>query len=83
MAENKAVGVTYSAVLRSLDDDAQVRSDVTRMFKALGGDRDRWARRDKLAMADALTRVEDALEIARPRYDRARIKAVRRALEMA
>jgi hypothetical protein len=51
----------------------------------LGGNRDRWRRADRAAMADALTRAEDEREGMTGRVQCActeEIRGVRRALEL-
>jgi len=51
-------------------------------FRASGGNRDRWAPRDRLAMADAITHTEDWLELEHPGWgERAALATMRRALE--
>ena len=49
----------YRAVVRTL---GAARDPVLDRFAALGGDRDRWQRRDREAMTEALTRTEDEWE---------------------
>ncbi len=75
---------TFRSVARMLGElphDLEARAHAR--FRALGGDGQRWQKRDVIAMADALTRIEDVCEAGRPRVDRAPIRDVRRALEGA
>lgn len=69
-----------ASVLRSLPDDLE--SAVHVRFRASGSSA-RWLRPDWLAIADAITRVEDRLELKRPRFDRTAIRDLRRSLEDA
>jgi hypothetical protein len=77
---------TYPEVLASLSEDDGARVDVLARFKAAGGNRDLWQRRDREIMADALSRAEDALELRASRAAAvvatlAKVHAVRRRLE--
>lgn len=82
-----AVTVTARAVLRGLSEAGDdLRAAVLADFAAHGGDRNRWQRRDWMAMADAVTRAEDRLELEmRGRVTEARrtLRGVRRKLELA
>ena len=75
------VGMQYSHVVRELGES---RDRVLGRFSALGGKRDRWARVDREAMSEALTRSEDAIEIEGGKTAplRAALKAARRRLEL-
>lgn len=73
--------VDVLAALEAFDDD---RREVLARFKAAGGSADRWGRSDRVAMADALSRVEDLAELrARCHWTavRAALRQVRRRLE--
>ena len=73
-------------VLRVLGEHGEVKTDVMARFRALGGSLDRWQRRDREAMADAIASAEDRLEFeARGRITAARValRALRRQLECA
>lgn len=72
--------VSYAQVLGALEDDGARRIALA-VFAKLGGNRDRWAAKDRVAMVDALSRAEDCLELGRPKTDRTGIRAVRRELE--
>lgn len=71
----------YSTILGALGRD-EVRERVLSRFKERGGDRNRWSAADHVAMADAVTRAEDYLELEHPRWpERETLAAVRRKLE--
>jgi len=72
--------IEYRGVVREL---GRARDDVLGRFRAQGCDADRWERRDRVAMSEALTRVEDALELGHPRWaEREALRGVRRGLEV-
>lgn len=73
---------SYAHVLGLVQDD-ESRSALLDEFRRLGGQRDRWATADWVAMAAALTRVEDAWEMGYPRRDRSSLGTARRQLEDA
>lgn len=58
-----------------------VREHVLARFRALGGSPDRWQRRDREAMAEAITRAEDEVEGSRVVGLCDGLRALRRALE--
>jgi hypothetical protein len=60
--------------------DATRRSVLAR-FRSYGGLLDRWARSDWRAMADALSRAEDELELAHRTVGREALHALRRRIE--
>jgi hypothetical protein len=71
-------------VLGALAEHEDERRSVMVRFRAAGGSPDRWQRRDREAMVDALSRVEDIAEIEHHgRWARARValRIVRRRLE--
>jgi hypothetical protein len=70
-----------AAVLRAIGADDEIRRHALDAFKATGGNMDRWSRRDREAMADALTAAEDALEGSR-RAALVNLRAARRRLEL-
>jgi hypothetical protein len=73
--------VKYADVVRVLGRD-ETRCQVMERFRASGGNRDRWAASDRLAMASALTQTEDWLELEHPgSVERAALSRIRRALE--
>lgn len=75
---------TYREVLRVLGDCTDETRDT--VLGSWAGDRDRWGRQDAAKMADAITRREDVLELRRGSLvaqERVRLRAVRRALEVA
>lgn len=76
--------IAWVDVLRCLQSD-RARSGATIAYRAAGFSADDFAnvRKAREAMADALTRTEDDLEMAGPRAqaERAAIRAVRRRLE--
>jgi hypothetical protein len=82
-ARKRAIG--WSDVLRGLERDA-VRSQALERYRAEGHSPDDFGRllAARAAMADALTRTEDWLELQHPRWldDRAAVAAVRRPLEL-
>lgn len=79
----------YAHVVREL---GEARDAVLERFAVSGGDRERWARRDREMMAEALTRTEDELEMRSPgpvdsgagknQGCRRALRAVRRRLEV-
>ena len=69
-----------AAILRSIGSAEEIRRRVLDAFKAKGGDLDRWQRRDRVAMADAMTATEDAFE-GRRSAALANLRAARRRLE--
>jgi hypothetical protein len=76
---------TFRQVVVALAIDPAIRPEVLATFKANGGNADRWQRRDVLAMADAITRAEDRLELGlRGRLTPLRLafRAIRRRLEI-
>lgn len=79
-AKNKGFEkVTYSEVVRSL---GAVRESVLEGYRAMGGSRERWGRREWEIMARELTRAEDGLEGRRANDEtRAVVRDVRRRLE--
>lgn len=79
-----ATALTVPHVLAAIGLDARARSEVMATFKAAGGSLDRWAQSDRIAMAEAIARAEDALEArSRGRMTPAReaLRAARRQLE--
>ena len=70
-------------VLNALAPHEKARAEVMRVFRALGGDIDRWKGPDRRAMVEALVRAEDATELAHPMKHTTRdaLRAVRRDLE--
>lgn len=71
-------------VLAVLALDERVRSEVMAGFKARGGSLDRWQRADAEAMADSITRAEDAIETrlgGKWTATREALRAIRRRLE--
>jgi hypothetical protein len=75
--------VTLAEVYRVLTLE-RVRQAVMARFKARGGDLSRWARRDREAMADALTYTEDEEELRQKCHMtpvRLALREVRRRLE--
>ena len=72
---------SVASALRQLHPDHEARAHAG--FRERGGSSSRWARRDWVAMADAVTRLEDWLELERPRVDRTALRTVRRQLEDA
>jgi len=75
--------VTYRQVVKGL---TVMRAEILADFVAHGGNRDRWQARDLRAMADAVSRAEDRLELEmRGRWttQRAALRAVRRVCEEA
>jgi len=72
--------IEYRAVVCAI---AGSRDRVLAKFRALGGNPSRWRRRDQEAMAEALSRTEDELELGNPMQRAAGIKLrqIRRALE--
>jgi hypothetical protein len=68
-------------VLRQLPEEYEAR--IHTRFRTNGGSTTRWQRRDWGAMADAITRLEDWLELERPRFDRTPLCDLRRRLEDA
>ena len=74
--------VTYREALRALDTS---RAHVLAGFKARGGDRERWQALDRRAMAEAISRAEDGLELDHPGRvrERSAMKDVRRRLELS
>lgn len=71
----------YTETLAALGD---VRDFALMKFRKAGGKRDRWARVDREAMADALTRAEDFVENQSPKNKALResLKQTRRRLEL-
>jgi hypothetical protein len=82
-ASKRRRSVPEYAKLLALVPDDESRSLALGRFKDSGGNRDRWAGPDWLAMASALTRVEDLWEMKYPRRDRLPLRDARRALEDA
>lgn len=84
-ARGRGGAATYRNVLAALPDDA-TRLETLRRYRAAGFTADDFAtsRKARRAMAEALTRTEDRLEIEHPRRiaERDAIKAVRRRLEL-
>lgn len=82
-AGKRAIG--WSDVLRGLERDA-ARAYALERYRASGHSPDDFGRlaAARAAMADALTRTEDWLELEHPRWaaDRQAIAAVRRPLEL-
>lgn len=74
--------VTYRAVLAALQSDF-ARSSALALYRCAGYRPDDFAfrRPARLAMADALTATEDALELRGARRERAAVRVVRRLLE--
>lgn len=71
-------------VLKTLAAHTGAQGEVMARFRALGGSSTRWQRRDRLAMAEALTRTEDAEELRQSgRWTAARLalRAIRRRSE--
>lgn len=79
---NSRVPVGRALTLLADAGEAHRRAVLDR-FKTAGGDLDRWGRRDVEAMADAITRTEDELELrCSTSPARAKLRTLRRALEV-
>jgi hypothetical protein len=78
-----AAMISYTQCTGALDGEALALA--LRVFKSHGGDRNRWRRSDREAMADALSRAEDFLEQEAkgrtPSEARNHLKVIRRKLE--
>jgi len=80
--------MTYRELVRAIGgcQGEGVRDAVMGRFRALGGSADRWRRQDRAAMAEALTRTEDSLELVRGAIalaNRLVLQGLRRPLEVA
>lgn len=73
--------MTYSQVFKTLGK-TRYRDDIIGLFRARGGDRNRWNVKDMTAMADAITAVEDRIEQTRQDGDRMVLRGLRRSLEI-
>lgn len=71
--------------LGPISEDPEIRQIVLGHFRANGGSVDRWQLTDRQAMADAITKGEDALEMMRMSTARAALRVelrrVRRLIE--
>lgn len=84
-AKSRQCAIGWSDVVRAVPRDI-VRQRVTERYRAAGFTPDDFARlaSARAAMADALTRAEDWLELEHPRWlaDRVALAGVRRPLEV-
>ncbi len=74
--------LTYSDVVKQLDNiDENICYAVLTLYKALGGKPGTWRPKDQTAMATAITKFEDQLEYAKPRYNRTKLRTLRQRVE--
>lgn len=71
-------------VLSAIAVDEPTRGAIVARFKAAGASLDRWQLRDREVMAEAITKMEDELELAaagRSTFTREALRTIRRRLE--
>lgn len=88
MSKRRQELVGWPAVARTLSENEIVRSTVLARFRAAGFTPDHLRLKPaRLALADAVTRAEDALELERPTDRRlalrGSLRALRRQLELS
>lgn len=74
--------MNYSEVFKGMASCSEIRDRVITLYRESGGDYHVFMKVDKQKMCDALTKIEDEIEVEKKNQEhRAALKLVRRALE--